>query len=169
MKLLGVFFFLVFLQGIKSENPGAPTVKTKVGTIIGTTKEVNAYGRRMKVNRFFGIPYAEAPVDDLRFKKPVPKKPFVSPFKATQHGTVCLQMMLVAFADTTREDILVGEDCLNLNIYVPARNQGNLAVMIWLHGGGFFCGASDPYISDTLSAHGNVIVVTFNYRLSIWG
>ena len=48
-------------------------------------------------------------------------------------------------------------------------NQGNLAVMVWIHGGDFLSGASDHYISDTFSTYGNVIIVTINYRLSLWG
>ena len=168
MKSIILVFLLAFLHRIKSEDSEyPPIVTTKVGTIIGTTKEVNAYGKQVTVNRFFGIPYAETPVDELRFKKPVPKKAFTSPFKATQYGKVCLQVILFPLPDD--KELEAGEDCLNLNIYVPAKKQEKLAVMVWIHGGAFVCGASAPYVSDTLSAHGNVIVVTINYRLSVWG
>ena len=168
MKLLISLILLYLFKTAKCQkSESAPVVKTKVGEIIGTTKDVNVYGKQMKVNRFFGIPYAEPPIDDLRFKKPVPKKAFTSPFKALEHGKACLQMMLSPMSD--QKEIPAGEDCLFLNLYVPAVNQGKLAVMVWIHGGGFFCGSADPFISDTLAAYGDVIVVTINYRLSIWG
>ena len=150
-----------------------PSVKTKLGEIQGTMKELDVFGEERKVNRFFGIPYAEPPVGDLRFRKPLPKTTLDSPFDATRFGKICVQMMLFPFPED--KNITIGEDCLTLNIYVPVAkdksqgNQGNLAVMVWIHGGGFVCGAAQPYVADTLSAHGNVIVVTVNYRLSIWG
>ena len=51
----------------------APTVKTKVGEIKGIVEKIDVFGEQHKVNRYFGIPYAEAPIGELRFKKPVPK------------------------------------------------------------------------------------------------
>ena len=165
----GYCLFLVgVLRGINSEDvEEAPTVTTKAGTFLGTTKEVNAYGKNVKINHFFGIPYAEAPVDDLRFRKPVPKKVFTSPFDATKFGNVCLQVLLFPLSD--EKTLKQSEDCLNLNIYVPAESKGDLPVMVWIHGGAFVCGAGQPYVADTLSAQGNVIVVTLNYRLTLWG
>ena len=150
-----------------------PTVRTKLGEIHGKVKEVNVFGEERKVNRFFGIPYAEPPVGDLRFRKPKPKTTLDSPFDATRFGKFCIQMMMFPLPED--ETVTIGEDCLTLNVYVPIvkdngnDNQGNLAVMVWIHGGAFVCGASQPYIADTLAALGNVIVVTVNYRLSIWG
>ena len=174
MKNRVIFILLLTTYWIGTAVCGdVPSVKTKLGEIQGAVKELSVYGEQRKVNRYFGIPYAESPVGDLRFRKPVPKATLGSTFDATKYGKVCLQMMLFPFPED--KNISVGEDCLTLNIYVPVveenieQNQGNLAVMVWLHGGGFVCGAAQPYISDTLSAHGNVIVVTVNYRLSIWG
>ena len=166
----------------------APVAKTTVGEIIGTTKEVNVFGQKMTVNRFFGIPYAEAPIGELRFKKPVPKKHFTSPFNASEHGKACLQLMYMPMSDRKEKAMPVGEDCLFLNVYVPAHdreemvmtddNDGkwvvidenrHLPVMVWLHGGGFWGGASNNYLADTLAVFGSVIVVTLNYRVSLWG
>ena len=148
-------------------------VKTKVGEISGFVETLDVFGEQRKVKRYFGIPYAEAPIGDLRFKKPVPKlKLAESPFQATKYGKVCLQMMLFPFPEDM--DVSYGEDCLTLNVYVPvnnndARSNGNIPVMLFIHGGGFVCDSALPYVSDVLSAHGDVIVVTFNYRLSVWG
>ena len=148
----------------------APAITTKVGTIMGTVKETDVFGKSMRTYHYFGIPYAEAPVGDLRFKKPIPKTRLVSPFDASKHGKTCLQVLVFPFPE--EKHISIDEDCLTLNVYVPVGSegsQGNLAVMVNIYGGGFICGASEPYVSDTLSAYGNVIVVTFNYRLSVWG
>ena len=68
-----------------------------------------------------------------------------------------------------KEGLPISEDCLFLNIYAPAVREQDVAVMIWIHGGGFIAGAADPYRSDALAAHGNVIVVTINHRVSLWG
>ena len=64
----------------------------------------------------------------------------------------------------------MNEDCLFLNIFAPAQKKGEgLPVLMFMHGGGFITGSSDPLIADTLAAHGDIIVVTINYRLSLFG
>ena len=167
---VSTFVNFILLQLIFVNSEDAPVISTKVGTILGTVKEADIFGNPMKIYHYFGIPYAEAPTGDLRFKKPVPKTSLDSPFYATKHGKACLQMLILPFPED--KNISVGEDCLTLNVYVPVGpegSQGNLAVMVWIHGGAFVAGASEPYVSDTMSAYGNAIVVTFNYRLSVWG
>ncbi|KAB0389172.1 hypothetical protein E2I00_006439, partial [Balaenoptera physalus] len=63
------------------------------------------------------------------------------------------------------------EDCLYLNIYTPAdlRKRSRLPVMVWIHGGGLMLGGASTYDGLALSAHENVVVVTIQYRLGIWG
>ena len=163
LKLLIILFLLC--NSALSED--APIVTTRVGKIIGTVKKVQVDGKQMEVYRYLGIPYAEAPVGKLRFKKTVPKGAFKSVFNATRLGRACLQVMSLSVPEDT--DIRFGEDCLNLNVYIPGGNRGNRAVMVWIHGDGFVSGSSDQYLSDTLSANDKVIVVTINYRLSLWG
>lgn len=163
-KYFGLLLFSLLTEIHSELADNAPTVETKLGTIIGTIKDVNVFGTQTNVERYFGIPYAEPPIGELRFRKPVPKKPFTTPFKATKHGNVCLQVALLPMGDAS-----LSEDCLFLNVYVPAVRKQDLAVMVFIHGGGFITGSSDPVISDTLAAHGEVIIVTINYRLSLWG
>ena len=141
-------------------------VQTNIGTstIIGIIKEVNVFGETKLVENYLGIPYAEPPVGKLRFTNAVPKKNLTSPLNATKHGKPCYQMEIFPWKELERS-----EDCLFLNVYVPANNSGGLAVMVFFHGGALVHGASDYYVSDTLSVFGNVVVVTFNYRLSIFG
>ncbi|XP_045195524.2 acetylcholinesterase-like, partial [Mercenaria mercenaria] len=119
------------------------------------------------IHKFLGIPYAEPPIGKLRFQKPVPRSPLDEPLDAFNHSNVCLQML--GLFDSKR--LTYDEDCLYLNIYAPERKSEDelLPVMVWIYGGGFTLGFSDMYIGDHLATHGNVIVVTLNYRLSVWG
>ena len=163
LKITQVLLSLMTLT-LTNETYEQLSVRTKLGVITGTIKEIDVFGKRITVERYFGIPYAEPPVGDLRFRKSVPKRPFTEPYKADKHGDICFQIVSpYQFGPTT------SEDCLHLNLYVPAKNGGNLAVLISIHGGGFMSGASNPFISDTLAAYGDVIVVTINYRVSLWG
>ena len=160
--------YIVFLLTVIATAAGeAPSVETKLGKIIGVEKTVNVFGQDMKLDRFHGIPYSEAPVGKLRFQPPVPKKSLTSngtPFLASKHGNICLQMEMFPM-----EGLIRSEDCLFLNIYAPSSRKDPLPVMVWIHGGGFSTGASDQYISDTLALYGDVIIVTVNYRLTLWG
>jgi cholinesterase/neuroligin len=70
-----------------------------------------------------------------------------------------------------KSDTSYSEDCLYLNIYAPKKpEQGEkLAVMVWFHGGGFIVGSADIYPADHLAVYGDVVVVTVNYRLTVFG
>ena len=156
--------FVITYVLIKAGKAEPPVVDSPVGTIIGTYKEVDVFGENKTVENYLGIPYAEPPLGDLRFKDSIRRQNFTMPFNATTHGMTCWQMRQFPLADRDQS-----EDCLFLNIYVPAERNEALAVMIFIHGGGLLYGYSDQYVSNTLSLYGNVIVVTFNYRLSILG
>ena len=160
--LYGAFAFTYVF--IKTGRADPPVVDSPVGTIIGTYKEVNVFGEIKTVENYLGIPYAEPPLGNLRFKDSVRRQNFTTPFNATKHGKTCWRMTQLPLADLEQS-----EDCLFLNIYVPAERNEALAVMIFIHGGAFVSGYSDQYVSNTLSLYGNVIVVTLNYRLSILG
>ncbi|GBM76695.1 Acetylcholinesterase-1 [Araneus ventricosus] len=130
----------------------------------------NVHGDPVKV--FLGIPFAEPPFGNLRFRKPKPVKPWTKTLEATRMPPACVQHTPYPFPWA---DHLPGksEDCLYLNIYAPfnARNGSNLAVLFWIHGGGFTFGSNrlDVYDASALAVHGNVIVVTVNYRLGVFG
>jgi len=144
------------------------TVTTQAGTFVGFRENVDLEGVNVTLSKFLGVPFAEPPVGDLRFRKPVAKAPLTEPYTAQRFGSACLQ--LYAFFPPM-DHSADSEDCLFLNIFKPeiADNDDKLPVMVWIHGGGFVLGSSDPYISDALAANGPVIVVTFNYRVSLWG
>ena len=120
---------------------------------------------------FKGIPYAEPPVGPLRFKDPVPKKPWKQPLNATEFGPECPQRFPTEFP------ISGEEDCLTLNVYTPRipNNNGKappksslLPVMVFIHGGGFIFGAGSQY-DGKLFMDRDVILVTMNYRLGALG
>ncbi|KAK3584656.1 hypothetical protein CHS0354_001233 [Potamilus streckersoni] len=144
--------------------------RTHLGTITGYVDDVLFDGASKKVTKFIGIPYAEAPVGQRRFTKPVLKKSVPSPYNATYPRPQCPQDTITGFEMDLSN---VAEDCLNLNIYVPGEsvssNSRQFAVMIWIHGGGFILGSQDMYDGSVLSAMNNVIVVTLNYRLTVFG
>ncbi|KAL3848151.1 hypothetical protein ACJMK2_019028 [Sinanodonta woodiana] len=146
------------------------SVSTPVGAITGYVDVVKFDGVSKTVTKFIGIQYAEAPVGQLRFTKPVLKKALPSPYNATYPRHQCPQDSVAGFE---MDLSTVAEDCLYLNVYIPGdrvhSNSRNFAVMIWIHGGGFVTGSQDMYDGSVLSAINNVIVVTLNYRLTVFG
>lgn len=115
------------------------------------------------VEVFYGIPFAEPPIGDLRFR---------APHKLNETWTSTRLM------DTKKSHCLDkmgtgAEDCLYLNVFRPANTtpSSNLPVMAWIFGGGFVDGdAADPrYDGTALASEHNVVVVTFNYRLGNFG
>ena len=119
--------------------------------------------------QFLGIPYAEPPVGDLRWREPVPVKPWRDPRYATRYGAPCAQPYL---GDWNRHDAENGsEDCLYLNVVTPAWPAKQLLpVMFWLHGGANVggSGGGSLYNDGTLASHG-VVTVTINYRMGVFG
>ena len=145
-------------------------VSTNVGNIVGLEKSIDIDGQQKTVTQFLGIPYAEDTSGQNRFKKPIPKAPFSDTFQALNISPICVQPI----DDKHRlKPNMSTEDCLFLNIYVPrqvlATSTQQLPVMIWIHGGGYAHGAANQYQFDTLSAFGDVIIVTINYRVDVFG
>ena len=125
---------------------------------------------------FLGIPYAAPPVHALRWKEPQPPASWTGVRDASTFGNRCAQNA----SSTNMTAASTTEDCLYLNVWTPNPSASKLPVMVWIHGGGNFGGsASDPvpfatgdagyfYEGATLSNNG-VVVVTFNYRLGLFG
>lgn len=143
-----------------------PLVKTKAGTFKGYYEISEFKGKRYNLNRFLGIRYAKPPVGELRFMKPEPYV-YDEPHNATQFGATCPQVDMNGLGIESAE-----EDCLFLNLFLPtsySEGETGHAVIIFIHGGGFSFGSSAQIPGDVLAAVGNVIVVTFNYRLGFFG
>jgi para-nitrobenzyl esterase len=138
-------------------------IKTDKGSVEGTLTTDG------QVRVFKGIPYAAPPVGNLRWQPPQPAPKWHDTLAAKDFGHHCYQTN--PFADMTFLDAGPSEDCLNLNIWSPAKAKpGSLPVMVWIHGGGYTAGsASEPRHDGQFLARRNVVIVTLNYRLGIFG
>ena len=140
-----------------------PSVAAPAGTFVGETIGVG--------DVFRGIPYAEAPIGDLRWRPPVQKADTTGPIDATEFGPICHQPLLPDVpANIYYEDLPPqSEDCLSLNIWRP-KNAENAPVFVWIHGGSLLTGASrfSLYNGERLAERG-VMVVSINYRLGALG
>lgn len=136
--------------------PTGPVRDTTQGPVRGVEEDT--------MLAFKGIPYAAAPVGDLRFKPPVAPVAHSETLAADEVGNACPQAS-GAFAPTEP----TSEDCLYLNIYTP-KGDGPYPVMVWIHGGAYISGsgASAGY-DPTRLVQEDVIVVTMNYRLGALG
>jgi para-nitrobenzyl esterase len=122
-----------------------------------------------KVRTFKGIPYAAPPVGALRWKAPQPAAAWNGVRKATEYPARCMQAPV--YPDMIFHDTGPSEDCLYLNLWMPAAPaRPRLPVMVWIYGGGFAAGATSEPRQDggNLSKKG-VLVVSLNYRLGIFG
>lgn len=154
---------IVHLSGIIFCEAATVSVHSAAGNFIGTAKTATFKTTTYNVNTFLGIPYAEPPIGNLRFAKPVKKARFAAAFSATQYGPACPQRAEMAQQWIPGKPF-ISEDCLSLNVFAPP-NAHHLPVMLWFHGGAFVIGQSSIYDASTLSGYGNVVVVTANYRL----
>ncbi|MET0391100.1 MAG: carboxylesterase/lipase family protein [Polyangiales bacterium] len=129
-----------------------------------------------KARAFLGIPYAKPPVGELRWKPAERPETWSSPRAATEFGGRCAQLESTTLMNAASET----EDCLYLNVWAPAKTSAaKLPVMFWIHGGGNVNGsASEPvpyvnsgifYSGEHIAANQDVVVVTINYRLGLFG
>ncbi|XP_014236840.1 esterase B1-like [Trichogramma pretiosum] len=143
-------------------------IRTKSGPVQGEILETIRKSREYA--SFKGIPFAESPEGELRFKPPVEKNRWTDVLLATREGDACMQY------DGFNLSMIGSEDCLYLNVYTPHTNFKSInrsdlkAVMVWIYGGAFFWGYSNAelYGPDYLIEK-DVVVVTFNYRLGPFG
>lgn len=141
----------------------ADVVTIESGQVQGTTNGDNT------VRMFKGIPFAAPPVGDLRWKPPQPASAWTGVRNADKFGSACPQTNV--FGDIYFRDAQPSEDCLSLDIWVPATPaKSQLPVLVWFYGGGFVAGsASEPrYDGESLAKKG-IIVVNPNYRLGVFG
>jgi para-nitrobenzyl esterase len=160
---LAFLAFVFFLQPREAyATDDSLVVRTTAGQIRG---EARAGGGA----EFLGIPYAQPPVGDLRWREPQPAATWSGIRDTSAFGAPCAQPVL---GDWNHHDADNGkEDCLFLNIVTPAWPvKKPLPVMFWIHGGANEggSGTGDLYNSGTLVNHG-VLLVTINYRLGIFG
>ena len=112
------------------------------------------------IQAFLGIPYAAAPVGELRWKPPQQAIPWKGVKVTDRHGPGCIQP----------GELYMSEDCLFLNIWTKADGNEKLPVMVWIHGGGWAFGSNSVGTYDgSAFANNGVVLVSVNYRMNSFG
>jgi para-nitrobenzyl esterase len=138
-------------------------VQTKAGELRGA--------RENGIAVFRGVPYAAAPVGDLRFQPPRPVPAWRGVRDATKDGPIAPQArsrLAHVMGDFERPQ---SEDCLTLNVWTPAPDSKKRPVLVWIHGGAFSSGAGSLpwYSGERFAADGDLVAVSINYRLGVLG
>lgn len=160
-KLLLIIFVVV----VKCDNELKVCLQN-LGCLVGTEMPNYSGGN---FEAFLGVPYAQPPIGDLRFRNPKEVEPWQGILMAKEAKPDCKQRNYLM----PNWPIVGDEDCLYLNIYRPKAEGKKLAlpIIFYIYGGGFFSGSSNPavigpeYFMDTHK----VIVVVITYRLGPFG
>jgi para-nitrobenzyl esterase len=155
-----LFVVTVLAAAQAASAAAAPQVVTESGTLSGISE------RGLSVYK--GVPFAAAPLGDLRWRPPAAVSHWTGIRKADAFAAACMQEGVSMPGETPPT---VSEDCLYLNIWSPAkRATEQLPVIVWIYGGGYRNGsASMPLYSGDRLAHKGVIVVTIAYRVGPLG
>jgi para-nitrobenzyl esterase len=139
-----------------------PQAKVEQGTLEGIILPSG-------IQNYRGIPFAEPPVGELRWKAPQPHKKWRGVRKANTFGNNAMQKPV--FGDMNFRAPSMSEDCLYLNVWTPAKKPSEkLPVLVYFYGGGFIAGdgSENRYDGESLAKKG-IVTVTLNYRLGIFG
>ena len=143
-------------------------------TVIVSTPLGQLRGERLEeknVSAFRGVHYGQDTSGKQRFLPPRPALPWEGVQDALHYGDACVQGGDDYKKNTSDQNIELSEDCLVLNVWTPAADDATRPVMVWFHGRGFYAGAGSEYLYDgaNLAARGDLVVVTVNHRLNIFG
>lgn len=141
----------------------SPEVTIDTGTVRGFWCDKSA--------AFLGVPFAEAPVDDLRFAAPVPHGPWDGVRDATEYGPTP-QRRLFSETPSIPEAIIDGNSRLNVNVFTPtpADPTAQLPVFVWIHGGAFLSGSpSSPWYDGRSFNRDGIVTVAISYRFGFDG
>jgi len=159
---------------------GLNSIRAAAGTaeVVTESGAVAGYVRK-GIFTFKGIPYADSTEGERRFLPPIKPKTWSGVRSCRQFGYVCPQAARTGWANDEEaflfswDDGVQSEDCLHLNLWTPATNDGRKRpVMVWLHGGGFAAGSGQELLSydgENLARRGDIVVVTLNHRLNVFG
>lgn len=190
----GKLFSIGSIVGLASALPWGIRKHNSIPKVTLNTDDT-IYGTFYKgVEAFRGIPFAEPPVGNLRFRPPVPYSLSLNGFKAKNYGPTCISFSPFGtfdffgkiankipemFASPSMDFLKVGvmsEDCLSINIWRPegTKEGDNLPVMVWIHGGAYQFGSppafpGDPYIKTSMEMKQPVIFVSVPYRMGPYG
>lgn len=161
MRIIAISVLLAALAGCVSTPSVRPLDEPAVtdkGLVSGTGTTVRS---------FKGIPYAKAPVGDLRWRAPQAADAWSGVRDGSRFGADCMQPN--EYPELRGSGM--SEDCLSVNVWTPARTSGErLPVMVWVYGGGFTYGSgSHPTFDGEALARRGIVVVTLNYRMGLFG
>ncbi len=155
--------FSLYGQGQRPSDKGQITrpVMTENGPVRGLYED--------GISVFKGVRYGAPPVGKLRFRPSIRPLPWKEPLDAFKFGNRAIQGK--GFGADAADAPLMDEDCLFLNVWTPATDNNKRPVMVWLHGGGFSSGSGAEQFTDgkNLARKGDVVVVTVNHRLNVFG
>ncbi|CAK0796387.1 unnamed protein product [Prorocentrum cordatum] len=154
-------------RGLVEDCAASPIVQTADGPVQGFSHR-SAQTTGVEVSSFWGIPFAQPPVGELRLRAPRPlNRTWSTPLAATKKSKACLQWEPGKFQS---------EDCLYLNVYTPTRSisaDAGLPVMVWVHGGAYTQGdayqsvlGTSVYDGSNIAGRHQLVVVTLQYRLN---
>ena len=142
----------------EQEAPAMTTITTRLGTIVGKLEN--------GIQIYRGVPYAEPPVGERRFKAPELRGPWSGTLDATRPGNRAMQPKIPGLGSSSAT---YSEDCLVVDIYTPAADGRARPVLFWIHGGAYYIGSGNEHDGSILAAQGDVVIVTVNYRLGVFG
>jgi len=167
--------------GAAAHGPGIPTPTAIVQTKSGRVQGLIVDG----VHSFKGIRYGAAPIGPRRWMPPEPARSWDNVYDASDFGAPAMQLASGATVDTANdfgfqmhqvfntpsELKVMNEDCLYLNVWTPGTDAKKRPVMVWIHGGGYAygSGAQPIYQCDGLARAGDVVAVSLNHRLNVFG
>jgi para-nitrobenzyl esterase len=174
LALLGLITVLAYHPaGLFPTNPGPAdpfaTVHTRAGSISGTTSTSG------DIHIFKGIPFAKPPIGALRWKAPQPVTPWQGALKCETFGPSPMQATPAPYWAYTSEFLIpekpMSEDCLYLNVWTGAKTPSDRRpVIVFIYGGGFISGGTAiPVYDGEAMARKDVVFVSVNYRLGIFG
>ena len=150
---------------------------TRSETVATSNGPVRGY-REEALTVFKGLRYAAPPLGEARFKPPARPQSWTAPVEAVAYGAPAIQSGLApgerrssAGDPPAPDEPASSEDCLFLNVWTPALDAARRPVMVWLHGGGFANGSGGAAMYDggALARRGDVVTVTLNHRLNVFG
>jgi para-nitrobenzyl esterase len=165
-KIILLMMLLSFGMAVMAQKPKpaakAPQVDIENGKLEGITLPSG-------IHSFRGIPFAQPPVGNLRWREPQPLQNWQGARKADKFGPNAMQKPV--YGDMNFRSAPLSEDCLYLNVWTPSvKPHDRLPVLVYFYGGGFVAGDGSEYRYDGESlAKKGVVTVTLNYRLGIFG
>lgn len=141
-----------------------PQARIKTGVLQGVTAEATS-----KIVAFKGVPYAKAPIGELRWRAPVPAPAWEGVRDASRFGPACLQPPADPRSVYYGGALPTSEDCLTLNVWAQSGAQKR-PVMVWIHGGSLVGGSGSEAMYDGVKiAQQGIVYVSINYRVGLLG